>query len=38
MYFTGYRMGLKDLEKKMKETKKVLDLEGEPLADIVTNQ
>ncbi len=38
MYFTGFRMGLKDLEKKMKETKKELVAQGEPLAEIVTNQ
>jgi len=37
MYFTGYRMGFKDLKKKMEETKKELVCQGEPFADIVTN-
>ena len=37
MYFTGYRMGLKDLETKMELTRKELVNSGEPFAEIVTN-
>lgn len=37
MYFTGFRMGLKDIEKKMEETRKELILQGEPFADIITS-
>lgn len=35
MYFTGYRMGLKDMEKKMLQVREELIKEGEPLADII---
>jgi len=38
MYFTGFRMGLKDLQKKMDTTRNELINEGEPFADIITEK
>jgi hypothetical protein len=35
MYFTGFRMGLKDLEKKLEKTRNELVSQGEHIANII---
>jgi hypothetical protein len=37
MYFTGYRMGLVDLEEKIVNLRKELLEEGEPFAELITD-
>jgi hypothetical protein len=37
MYFTGYRMGLIDLEEKIVNLRKELLEEGEPFAELITD-